>query len=84
MHVNGQLAAELAAGLEPPAPARRWRLRAVQDIKFRAFISPGDVLHSKLRVDTLSAESATLAVETRNTKRLVLGARIEFLPEAQP
>jgi 3-hydroxymyristoyl/3-hydroxydecanoyl-(acyl carrier protein) dehydratase len=84
MHVNGLLAAELAAGLQPPAPAHRWRLRAVQDIKFRAFISPGDVLHSKLRVDALSAQSATLAVETRNTKRLVLGARIEFVPEAQP
>jgi len=81
MHVNLELAAELADELPLPTVGGRWRLRAVHDIKLRAFVPPGDLLETQLRLAEQLDQSATVSVETRNAKRLVGGARVEFVPE---
>jgi 3-hydroxymyristoyl/3-hydroxydecanoyl-(acyl carrier protein) dehydratase len=81
MHVNLELAAELAAELPAPATGGQWQLRAVHDVKFRAFIPPGDLLKTEVRVAEQSDRSMTVSVETRNAKRLVGGARVEFVRE---
>jgi 3-hydroxymyristoyl/3-hydroxydecanoyl-(acyl carrier protein) dehydratase len=81
MHVNLELAAELVAELPPPATGSRWLPRAVHDMKFRAFVPPGDLLKTEIRLAKQSDRNMTVSVETRNTKRLVGGARVEFVPE---
>jgi 3-hydroxymyristoyl/3-hydroxydecanoyl-(acyl carrier protein) dehydratase len=81
MHVNLELAAELAAELPPPATGGQWLPRAVHDMKFRAFVPPGELLKTEMRLATQSDKSMTVSVETRNAKRLVGGARVEFVPE---
>jgi len=81
MQVNLGLAAEWAAELPSPAAGGRWQLRAVYDVKLRAFIRPGDFLQTELRLLDQSDQSAMVLVETRNAKRLVGGARVEFVPE---
>jgi 3-hydroxymyristoyl/3-hydroxydecanoyl-(acyl carrier protein) dehydratase len=81
MHYNLGLAAELAAEFPSPAAGGRWQLRAVRDVKFRAFVRPGEILETQLRVETQSDQSVILSIETYNAKRLVGGARAEFVPE---
>jgi 3-hydroxymyristoyl/3-hydroxydecanoyl-(acyl carrier protein) dehydratase len=81
MHVNLELAAEMATELPLPAAGGRWRLRAVHDLKLRAFVPPGELLETELRLAEQSNKGATISVETRNAKRLVGGARVEFVSE---
>jgi 3-hydroxymyristoyl/3-hydroxydecanoyl-(acyl carrier protein) dehydratase len=81
MHLNLELAAELAAELPSPATGGQWMLRAMHDIKFRAFVPPGDLLKTEIRLAKQSDRNMAVSVETRNTKRLVGAARVEFVPE---
>jgi 3-hydroxymyristoyl/3-hydroxydecanoyl-(acyl carrier protein) dehydratase len=84
MHANLQLAAALAGELPPPAPGRRWRAHRVADMKLRAFIPPGETLALEARLDGAQNGVATLAMQTRQGKRLVGGARVELVPEGLP
>jgi 3-hydroxyacyl-[acyl-carrier-protein] dehydratase len=81
MHVNLQLASELAAEIPASPSGNGWRLRAVHDLKLRAFVPPGESLETELRLTEQSEKNVTISVETRNAKRLVGGARVEFVPE---
>src|SRR5262245_16878393 len=81
MHVNLELASEFAAELPSPLAGGRWRLRAVHDLKLRAFVPPGEFLETELRLTEQSEKSAMISVETRNAKRLVGAASVEFVPE---
>jgi 3-hydroxymyristoyl/3-hydroxydecanoyl-(acyl carrier protein) dehydratase len=81
MNSNLELAAALAVRLRPPAAGQRWRLRGIADVKLRAFTPPGEKLEIEARLNDLSADSATLKVETRKGKRLISSARVLLVPE---
>jgi 3-hydroxymyristoyl/3-hydroxydecanoyl-(acyl carrier protein) dehydratase len=83
MNLNLQLAAALAA--EIPAPGGgRWDLRAVSDVKLRAFIPPGEQLELEAKLGGRAKDSATVIVETRKGKKLVGGARVSFTTGGLP
>src|SRR5262245_8755326 len=84
MDMNLQLAAALAAEVCPPANGNRWKLRAVSDVKLRAFIPPGETLELEVKLSERRDDSATLAVETRKGKKLIGGARVLLVPEEGP
>ena len=81
MHMNLQLSAVLAGQLPRPAQGGRWALRGVSNMKLRAFIPPGETLEFEAKLDNLSDDSPTIAVETRMGKRLVGGALVRLAPE---
>ena len=76
MNLNLQLAATLAA--EIPG---RWRLAAVQDVKLRGFIPPGETLELTARLGEVDSASALILVETRNAKKLLGSARVRVTLE---
>lgn len=76
MHMNLRLAAALAA--EIPLRGGGWRLRSVTDVKLRAFTPPGEVLGIEARLGEVADNTLEIAVESRNGKRLVGGARVHF------
>jgi 3-hydroxymyristoyl/3-hydroxydecanoyl-(acyl carrier protein) dehydratase len=76
VEMNLKLAAALASELPTPAEHARWTIRTVSDMKLRAFIPPGERLDIEARFTEVSARSATVAVETRNEKRLVGAVRL--------
>jgi 3-hydroxymyristoyl/3-hydroxydecanoyl-(acyl carrier protein) dehydratase len=81
MNSNLELAATLGAQLPPPAPGGRWALRGMSDVKLRAFTPPGETLEVEVRLNQLSANAATVNVETRKGKRVISGARVLLAPE---
>jgi len=82
MHLNLQLAASLAQEMGPASGAGVWTLRAIQDVKLRTFIPPGEWLECEARVQECNGETAVLAVETRKAKRVIGGARVRLSREA--
>ena len=76
METNLQLAAAMASELPTPAARDRWIILTVLDMKLRAFVAPGECLDIEARLTELSAHSATVAVETRNEKRIVGAVRV--------
>ena len=80
MNSNLELVAGLAAKL-PVAAGRRWALRGVADVKLRAFTPPGETLEIDARLNQLSADEATVNVETRKGKRVIGGSRVRLATE---
>src|SRR5262245_4054534 len=80
MNSNLELVAGLAAKL-PVAAGRRWALRGVADVKLRAFTPPGETLEIEARLHQLSADEATVNVETRKGKRVIGGSRVRLATE---
>lgn len=78
MNLNLQLAAELAAELPVPATGAAWNLRAISDVKLRAFTPPGEVLQCEAKVSDHSDQGALLIVETRKGRKIVGGAKVRF------
>jgi 3-hydroxymyristoyl/3-hydroxydecanoyl-(acyl carrier protein) dehydratase len=81
MHSNLELAAALAVRLAPPEAGGHWALRSISDVKIRAFTPPGDNLEIEASLNQVSADAATLKVETRKGKRIISGARVLLAPE---
>jgi 3-hydroxymyristoyl/3-hydroxydecanoyl-(acyl carrier protein) dehydratase len=84
MNSNLELAAALTAQLPPPAAGRRWVPRGMSDVKLRAFTPPGETLEIQVRMNQLSTDAAAVSVETRKNKRVICGARVQFVPEECP
>lgn len=80
MHMNLQLAAELANEIPPPNNGAQWMLRRVSGVKLRAFIPPGDMLELEVKLKECLGDSATMSVEIRKENRTIGGARVLFLP----
>ena len=80
MHSKLQLGAALAGELPPPASGGKWTLRGLSDTKLRAFIAPGEILEIEAKLDEVSANSATVAMEARKGKRVVGAARVQLKP----
>jgi len=76
MEMNLKLAAAMASELPTPDERGRWTILKVSDMKLRAFVGPGESLDIEARLTQLSARSATVAVETRNEKRVVGAVRL--------
>jgi len=81
MNSNLELAAALTAQLPPPATGGRWRLCGMADVKLRAFTPPGEMLEIEARLNQLSANAATVTVDTRKGNRVISGARVLLAPE---
>ena len=81
MNSNLELVAALAEKLPSPTTGGRWVLRGVSDVKLRAFTPPGETLEIEARLNQLSADAATVNVETRKGKRIVGGSRVRLVPE---
>jgi 3-hydroxymyristoyl/3-hydroxydecanoyl-(acyl carrier protein) dehydratase len=81
MNFNLQLAAQLAAELPVPAPGDTWKLRAISDVKLRAFTPPGEILECEAKVAECSDHSALLLMQTRKSTRTVGGAKVRFALE---
>jgi hypothetical protein len=81
MNSNLELVAALASTLPPPAAGGKWALRAVSDVKLRAFTPPGETLEIEARLNQLSSDAATVNVETRKGKRIIGGSRVRLVPE---
>jgi 3-hydroxymyristoyl/3-hydroxydecanoyl-(acyl carrier protein) dehydratase len=75
IHVNLQLAAALATEMPPP-PGGQWTLRAIRDVKLRAFIPPGELLELEAKLNECSSDSATMAMEIRKGQKNIGGARV--------
>lgn len=80
MQANLELASALAEEMSPTAGGASWVARGIADVKLRAFTPPGEVLEMEADVEDLSAEAATLSVETRKGRRVVGGARVRLAP----
>jgi 3-hydroxymyristoyl/3-hydroxydecanoyl-(acyl carrier protein) dehydratase len=78
MHLNLQLAAELAQEIAPAAASNNWILRTLSDVKLRTFISPGERLECEARLQESNGEHAVIAVETRKAKKIIGGARVRL------
>jgi 3-hydroxymyristoyl/3-hydroxydecanoyl-(acyl carrier protein) dehydratase len=81
MHANLQLAAAFASELPLSAAGSVWTIRSVQDVKLRAFTSPGELLESEAKLAESPAEAPVLSLETRKGKRLIGTARVNLAPE---
>ncbi len=81
MHMNLQLAAQLAKEIPPPGNGGPWRLCRISNVKLRAFIPPGDKLELEAKLTESNEDSATIAVEIRKDKRRIGGARLLLLPK---
>lgn len=84
MHLNLKLAAALAETLPPPAPGGRWSLRAVEDVKLRAFIPPGEALELEATLKRQHDAGLQVFVQSRNSARVLGSARVELIPEVGP
>jgi len=84
MGTNLELASSLAGQWAAPTAGLRWVLRGVSDVKLRAFTLPGETLEIEARLNQLSADAATVSVESRNAKRVIGSARVLLAPEAVP
>lgn len=83
MHQNLQMANALVS--EIPAPrGGRWHLKSVSDVKLRSFIPPGENLQLEARLGEHTADVLTVIVEARKEKKLLGGARMQFVEEALP
>ena len=81
MHMNLQLAAELANEIPPPKNGAPWMLRKISNVKLRAFIPPGDTLELEAKLMECLEDSATIGIEIRKENRRVGGARLLLLPK---
>jgi 3-hydroxymyristoyl/3-hydroxydecanoyl-(acyl carrier protein) dehydratase len=94
MNLNVQLAAMFAAeipivgqasSLSDGQDARpTWNLRAISDLKLRAFIPPGEQLELEAKVFSRTENSLAMIVETRKEKKLAGSARVLFSAEENP
>ena len=84
MNANLQLAATLAGQIPTPVADASWSVRAVSDVKLRAFIRPGESLELEVRLMERSGNTATLTIAIQRGKRAVGGARVSFSTEARP
>jgi 3-hydroxymyristoyl/3-hydroxydecanoyl-(acyl carrier protein) dehydratase len=84
MEMKLKLAAALTSELPTPAERARWTIRTVSDMKLRAFIPPGEQLDMEARFTKLSGHTATVAVETRNQKRIVGAVRLLLALQESP
>jgi 3-hydroxymyristoyl/3-hydroxydecanoyl-(acyl carrier protein) dehydratase len=83
MHMNLQLAAELAKEIPSLANGASWTLRKLSNVKLRAFIPPGDKLELEVKLMERLDDSATIGVEIRKDGRKIGGARLLLLRENQ-
>jgi 3-hydroxyacyl-[acyl-carrier-protein] dehydratase len=81
MHANLILATGLVAEIEPPRPDGVWRVRAVSEVKLRAFTPPGDTLDLEARLVKRESNAITVAIETRKGARVVASSQAHFLAE---
>jgi 3-hydroxymyristoyl/3-hydroxydecanoyl-(acyl carrier protein) dehydratase len=81
MHMNLQLAAELAKEISPPKNGAPWILRRISNVKLRAFIPPGDTLELEAKLAERLDDSATIGIEIRKEKRRIGGARLLLSPK---
>jgi 3-hydroxymyristoyl/3-hydroxydecanoyl-(acyl carrier protein) dehydratase len=81
MHMNLQLAAELAKEIPPPKHGASWISRRVSNVKLRAFIPPGDTLELEVKLMERLDESASIGIEIRKEKRKIGGARLLLVPK---
>jgi len=79
MHMNLELAGRLALEITPFQGSAGWALETISDVKLRTFISPGEQLECEARLSQQSDGHALLAVETRNGKKLIGGARVKLV-----
>ena len=84
MNANLQLASTLAGQIPTSVPDAAWSLRAVSDVKLRAFIRPGEALEVETRLAECSGDTAVLTVAIQRGKRVVGGARVLFSTEGRP
>ena len=77
MNSNLELVASLAATL-PASAGRRWVLRRVSDVKLRTFTPPGGTLQIEAKLTQLSADAASVSLETREGKRMIASARVRL------
>jgi len=83
MHANLQLGAALANELPCAAAGQVWQPRAISGMKLRAFIPPGEALELEARLNGATNGKADFIVETRNGKRVIGTARVQFVAEAK-
>jgi 3-hydroxyacyl-[acyl-carrier-protein] dehydratase len=84
LHLNLRLAATLATEIPPPAHGGQWELRALSDVKLRAWIPPGEKLELEARLGSCQGDAATVIVTTRSGKQTMGGARVLLRPRGQP
>jgi len=84
VEANLKLAAAMASELPTPSDDARWTVLTVSDMKLRAFVGPGESLDVEARLTELTAHSATVAVKTRNEKRVVGAVRLMLALEERP
>jgi 3-hydroxymyristoyl/3-hydroxydecanoyl-(acyl carrier protein) dehydratase len=80
MHLNLELASRLALEITPCEGSAGWALETISDVKLRTFIPPGEQLECEARLSQQTNGHALLAVETRNGKKLIGGARVKLAP----
>jgi 3-hydroxymyristoyl/3-hydroxydecanoyl-(acyl carrier protein) dehydratase len=80
VHANLQLGQHLANQLTPPANQPAWQIQSISGVKLRSFTSPGTTLQLEATTTTLSPNSLTLKITTRNQRRTVCAAMVEFTP----
>jgi hypothetical protein len=80
MHLNLRLAAALAAELPPPAKGGQWELRALSDVKLRAWIPPGESLQMEARLRSCESDAVSSVVTTRIGEQTMGGARVQLQP----
>ena len=76
-----RLAAVLAREAAAPATRASLRPRRARGIKFRAFLSPGDVVEIVARVDRVDASGARIRVSAERAGQRAGDARIEIAAE---
>jgi 3-hydroxymyristoyl/3-hydroxydecanoyl-(acyl carrier protein) dehydratase len=71
----------LLAEVPPSGSNGVWRLRTVQNTKFRSFTPPDSTLECEARIDGLTDAEARVSVEIRDQKRMVASAKALFVAE---
>jgi 3-hydroxymyristoyl/3-hydroxydecanoyl-(acyl carrier protein) dehydratase len=80
VHANLQLAQHLANQLTPPHNQSSWHIQTISGVKLRSFTSPGTQLQLEATTTSLTPNSLTLQITTRNQRRTVCAATVEFTP----
>ncbi len=78
MHLNLDLAENLAVGIPVSAPSNVWLATRVEDVKLRSFIPPGQLLEIEARLEEVEADLLTVRVKTRQAGKVTGGARIRL------
>ena len=77
------LASYLTEDIPLPAGANIWKLRRTTDCKFRIFTSPGTDLECEAKLEDRTDTTLNLAIQCRDSARLVASARAMFCAEVE-